>query len=92
VRIADLSSLAPTMSTAEAAEVFGVHVNHLWKLAREGRAPITPLKLGHALRWPTLAVLRCVGVEPGEEDAEPGGSAPVVPLDPTKGCDGRPQR
>ncbi len=65
MRIEDLPSLPPTLLTAQAAEVWGVGVDHLWKLAREGGAPVEPLRLGHALRWPTVAVLRSVGVEPG---------------------------
>jgi hypothetical protein len=93
VRLADVADLPPTLSTEKAAELFGVGVDHLWKLARTGQAPVAPLRLGHALRWPTAAVLRCLGVQPGNGDAEPGnGSASVVPLlNPAKVDGGRPQ-
>ena len=64
MRLADVGDLPPTLSTEEAAAVWHVSVDHLWHLARQGTAPIEPLRLGRALRWPTVAVLRSVGLDP----------------------------
>lgn len=63
MRADDLTQLAPTLSTEEAAEIFGVGVDHLWHLARSGTAPVEPLRLGRKLRWPTRLVLAAVGIE-----------------------------
>ncbi|MGI8631610.1 MAG: helix-turn-helix domain-containing protein [Solirubrobacterales bacterium] len=63
MRLDELSGLAPTLSTAEAAEILGVGVDCLWALARSGTAPVAPLRLGRRLRWPTAAVLSAVGIE-----------------------------
>jgi predicted DNA-binding transcriptional regulator AlpA len=79
MNLGDLASLPPTLSTAEAADLWGIGVDHLWKLAREGAAPVDPLRLGRALRWPTAAVLRSIGVDI-PTDAEP--SADVIPFRP----------
>lgn len=69
MNLADLAGLPPTLSTREAAEVLGVGVDHLWSLARSGESPVAPLRLGKRLRWPTVAVLRAVGVEVSVTDA-----------------------
>jgi len=78
MRLADLGDLPPTLSTEQAAEVLGCGVDHLWKLAREGGAPVEPLRLGHRLRWPTVAVLRSIGIDP--EVGEVQAPATVVPM------------
>ena len=79
MRLADLPDLPPTLSTEETADLYGCGVDHLWKLAREGRAPVEPLHLGSRLRWPTALVLRSLGLEPEEASGDPTG-APVVPI------------
>lgn len=78
MRLGDLSSLPPTLSTEQAAEVFGIGVDHLWSLARKGDAPVEPLRLGARLRWPTFLVLRSVGLEVDPSEAD--GRAQVVPI------------
>jgi hypothetical protein len=71
VRIRDLEvvDLPPTLTAAETAELFGVHVESLRALVRQGKAPVAPLRLGRALRFPTARVLAALGIE--REDGSP---------------------
>lgn len=55
------SEIPAVMTTAEAAELLRVRPDLLWKLAREGRAPVEPLRLGRSLRWPTARLLAALG-------------------------------
>jgi predicted DNA-binding transcriptional regulator AlpA len=60
----------PTLTTAEVAELWRTTRDHVWRMAREGTAPVTPLRLGsRQLRWPTRPVLQSLGLD-GEELAE----------------------
>jgi hypothetical protein len=72
MRLGDLADLPPTLTTEQAAQVWGCSPDHLWGLARTDRAPVAPLHLGRKLVWPTTLVLRSVGVEP-TLDGEPEG-------------------
>ncbi len=69
MQLGDLGGLPAVLTTEQAAEVYGCSVDHLWQLARERRAPVEPLRLGRALRWPTTLVLRSIGVEAADADA-----------------------
>lgn len=64
MRISEVGGLPPTLNTAEAAEVYGCSVDHLWALVRSGNAPVEPLHLGRKLVWPTAVVLRSLGLDP----------------------------
>lgn len=75
-RLAWLGDLPPTLSTEEVAGMFGCGVDHLWRLAREGSAPVEPLRLGRKLRWPTAKVLASLGLDPETGEAV----APIVPI------------
>jgi predicted DNA-binding transcriptional regulator AlpA len=77
-RLQWLGDLPATLSTEEAAGLFGCTVHTLWKLARAGTAPVEPLRLGRAVRWPTLAVLHSLGIDP--EAGPAPASAEVVPI------------
>jgi excisionase family DNA binding protein len=69
----DATGLPPALTTAEAAKLLGVPVAHLWKLAREGSAPVPVLRLGRSLRWPTRPILEALGLAHGDAvDDEPG--------------------
>jgi predicted DNA-binding transcriptional regulator AlpA len=68
-RAKQLLDLPPALDTATTAELYGISADHLWRLAREGRAPVEPLRLGRALRWPRDAVLRTLAIE--RDDAAP---------------------
>ncbi len=63
--VADVEALPVALTTEEAASLLGVSVDHLWSLARAGEAPIDPLKLGRAYRWPTAPLLALLGLSPG---------------------------
>lgn len=53
----------PTLSSSEAAGMFDVSTETLLRLARKGEAPVEPLRLGRALRWPTARILEALGLE-----------------------------
>jgi hypothetical protein len=60
---------ATTMSTREAAGIWGVSPDHLWELVRTGQpTPVPPLRLGRALRWPVAPVLASVGLHEAIRD------------------------
>lgn len=61
-----------TLSTAEAAAIWGVSPWHLRALVRDGAPlPVQPLRLGHALRWPSALVLATVGRDDAGDDGTP---------------------
>ncbi len=62
--IDDVKALPVVLTTAEAASLLGVSVDHLWALARQGDAPVKPLKLGRVYRWPTARLLALAGLDP----------------------------
>lgn len=59
----DIEGLPVTLTTAEAARLLGVTDDHLWALRRLGTAPVEPLKLGRAYRWPTAPLLALLGLD-----------------------------
>lgn len=69
ITAADFAALPVTLNTGQAAEMLGVSRDHLWKLAREGRAPIEPLRLGATLRWPTALLADLLGLGSGARDS-----------------------
>jgi predicted DNA-binding transcriptional regulator AlpA len=72
-RLPDARSLPTALTTAQAAELLSVPAAHLWKLAREGEAPVPVLRLGRSLRWPTRPLLEALGLEDGDAaDRDPG--------------------
>ena len=73
----DIGSLPPLLTSEQCAQVFDISVDHLYALRRAGKAPIEPISLGRSLRWPTLPVLRLLGVQP---EHELPGEANVVPI------------
>lgn len=62
MRLGDVAGLPPTLNTDEAAQLLGVSRDTLWRLAREGTAPVEPLRLGSALRWPTARLADLLGI------------------------------
>ena len=77
MQLRDLDDLPPTLDTPRAAELLGVSIDHLWKMGREGTAPVVPLRLGRAYRWPTAPLLRAIGLDP-ERDERPGSAGPSL--------------
>jgi predicted DNA-binding transcriptional regulator AlpA len=58
----DIDHPPPALTTYEAAELLGTTPGTLWRLAREGSAPVQPLRLGRMLRWPTRPILELLGL------------------------------
>lgn len=86
--IDDIGGLPVMSKTDEAAALFGVSVDHLWALVREGRAPIEPVKLGRAYRWPTAKLLALAGLDtqptsPSTRNEPPAGTESSItdPID-----------
>lgn len=74
MRLSEIHDLPATLDTAQAADLLGCSRDHLWKLAREGTAPIEPLRLGSSLRWPTARLAAVLGISLDlEEHHEPQG-------------------
>jgi predicted DNA-binding transcriptional regulator AlpA len=74
--IAEVGTLPVVLTSEETAELLGVSVDHLWALAREGTAPVEPLRLGRSYRWPTARLLALLGLGPDADEppASTGGS------------------
>lgn len=64
----DLDRLPPTLDTETAAELLGVSRGTLWASARDGDAPVEPIRVGRRLRWPTRKILDLLGVSPPSGD------------------------
>lgn len=67
----DVGGLPTVLTTKATAGIYGVSVDTLWKLAREGKAPVEPIRLGRKLVWPTALVLRSLGLDPERAGAAP---------------------
>jgi hypothetical protein len=53
----------PWLTTAEVAELTREPISAWWRMAREGTAPVAPLRVGkRALRWPTHRLLDALGL------------------------------
>jgi predicted DNA-binding transcriptional regulator AlpA len=66
--ISDVATLPVVLTSKEAAELLGVSIDHLWSMAREGNAPVEPLKLGRSYRWPTARLLALLGLGPDADE------------------------
>ena len=53
----ELDTLPPVLTAHEFARLSRTSVDHVWKLAREGRCPVEPLHMGRTLRFSTKQVL-----------------------------------
>jgi predicted DNA-binding transcriptional regulator AlpA len=69
-----IDDLPPTLNTEQASQLLGVCRGALWAAARDGDAPVEPIRVGRALRWPTRPILDLLGLdtpESGESAARP---------------------
>ncbi len=86
MRLADLSDLRdlpPTLTAEQVAEMWGCSTWAVYAMAKAGECPVTPLKLGRKLVWPTLGVLRSVGlVGNGEGPAAVAGPSVIAAPSP----------
>jgi predicted DNA-binding transcriptional regulator AlpA len=78
--IAEIGALPAVLTSEETAELLGVSVDHLWALAREGTAPVEPLKLGRSYRWPTARLLALLGLTPNADEPSAGTEGSVTDL------------
>jgi hypothetical protein len=62
--LGDLRDLPPTLDGHQVAEILGCSYWSLLEQVKAGTCPVEPLRLGRSLRWPTVAVLRLIGVDP----------------------------
>jgi predicted DNA-binding transcriptional regulator AlpA len=67
-RLPDVRALPPALTTAQAAELLSVPTAHLWKLVREGSAPVPVLRIGRSLRWPTRPIIEALGLVDRDAD------------------------
>jgi hypothetical protein len=52
----------PTLSTEQAADIWGYSSQRLYAEIGTGALPVEPLTLGRRYRWPTLPVAQAVGL------------------------------
>lgn len=66
MRLGDVAQL-PTVLRAEAvADIWDMSTDSVYQGARDGTLPVAPLSFGRSYRWPTVAVLKSVGIYPNE--------------------------
>lgn len=58
-----LGPMPATLDAAAVAELWGVSTDTVYGMVRSDTCPVAPLHLGRLFRWPTLPVLRSVGLE-----------------------------
>lgn len=80
MKLAEFGQLPATLDTPAAARLLGVSTDLLYRLVREGGCPVEPLRLGRAIRWPTLRLVEVVGAEAvaelvGDQNGGDGGDA-----------------
>jgi predicted DNA-binding transcriptional regulator AlpA len=75
VRLGDVHDLPPTLCARQVAECYGVSVDHVYAMHRDGTEPVPALVLGRKLVWPTAAVLHALGL-----DVEGDTADHVVPI------------
>ncbi len=78
--ISDVGTLPAVLTSDEVAPLLGISVDHLWALAREGCAPVEPLRLGRALRWPTAPLLTLLGLSQNADEPSVGSEGSVTDL------------
>src|SRR4051794_17380651 len=60
----EAADLPPTLTAAQVAGLWGVARWSIYVNAEQGTLPVAPLRVGRSLRWPTVPVLRSVGIDP----------------------------
>lgn len=63
MKLSDIAALPPTLDGHQVAEMLGCSYWSLLEQVKAGKAPVEPIHLGRNLRWPTVAVLRVVGID-----------------------------
>jgi predicted DNA-binding transcriptional regulator AlpA len=70
--IGSVADLPPTLDAHQFAEIVGCSAWTVYELVKRGECPVKPLRLGRALRFPTLKVLEAIGIspDPAAEDSD----------------------
>lgn len=68
--VGEIQSLPTTLDVDAVAEIWGCSTWAVYEMERKGASPVKALRLGRKMRWPTLLVLRSVGVEPAADREE----------------------
>jgi len=68
VRLSDIRQLPPTLDAAQVAELLGVSVWSIYESVKRGTSPARPIHIGRRLVFPTVTVLRAIGIEPNLRD------------------------
>ena len=58
----------PTLGAEEVADLYGCSSWSIYK--NKGDLPVAPIRVGRSLRWPTLSVLRSLGLAAQEQPVE----------------------
>ncbi len=80
--ISDVAMLPVVLTSDEAASLLGVSTDHLWSMARDGTAPVAPLRLGRSYRWPTAPLLTLLGLTQNADEPSVGPEGSITdPID-----------
>jgi predicted DNA-binding transcriptional regulator AlpA len=69
-----------TLRAEEVADRFGISTWALYESVRRGDCPVTPIKVGRRLLWPTAQIDRLLGLNDGGRPCE--GRPPVTTTTP----------
>jgi len=72
------AELPPTLDATEVARLWTVGKWAVYDGAAAGTLPVAPIRIGRALRWPTVAVLRSVGMDPAQLTRDQEASASLL--------------
>lgn len=61
--LADLDRLPPVLTTAELAQLLGVHPESIYDAARQGTFDLQPIRVGRRILWASAAVRRLLQVD-----------------------------
>lgn len=79
--LGDVEDLPPTLNAHQVAEVWGCSEWAVYAMVKAGECPVMPLRLGRKLVWPTIGVLRSVGLAgDGEGPAAEAGPSEVIDI------------
>ena len=64
IKTASGDSFPATLNGHGVAEIWNCSYWTVLEMVKAGTCPVEPIRIGRCLRWPTVAVLRHVGIEP----------------------------
>lgn len=69
---------SPTLKAGEVAPLWRVSTWHVYEMVKTETCPVPPIRVGRSLRWPTVPVLRGLGLAPEAGATEAGPTLKVV--------------